>query len=59
MIYLMEINPTHYSWLIEFYKANPIPKVRPRGRATALVPPQKACMYRAARHPHHAGAVRL
>ncbi|GBF89839.1 hypothetical protein Rsub_02543 [Raphidocelis subcapitata] len=27
MIYLMELNPTHYSWLVEFYKVNPIPKV--------------------------------
>ena len=29
-IYLMEINPTHYSWLLMFYQKNPIPKVRTR-----------------------------
>lgn len=23
----MELNPTHYSWLVEFYQKNPIPKV--------------------------------
>ncbi|GBF89866.1 hypothetical protein Rsub_02570 [Raphidocelis subcapitata] len=27
MVYLMELNPIHYSWLVEFYKENPIPKV--------------------------------
>lgn len=27
MVYLMETNANVYSWLVEFYKANPIPKV--------------------------------
>jgi len=26
MVYLMETNPTVYQWLVNFYKANPIPK---------------------------------
>jgi hypothetical protein len=28
MVYLMETNANVYSWLVEFYKANPIPRVR-------------------------------
>jgi hypothetical protein len=31
MIYLMETNGNVYSWLLEFYKANPIPKVGQKG----------------------------
>lgn len=31
MIYLMETNGNVYSWLLEFYKANPIPKVGRKG----------------------------
>lgn len=27
MVYLMETNANVYSWLVEFYKKNPIPKV--------------------------------
>jgi hypothetical protein len=27
MIYLMETNANVYSWLVEFYKKNPIPRV--------------------------------
>lgn len=27
MIYLMETNGNVYSWLVEFYKKNPIPRV--------------------------------
>jgi hypothetical protein len=30
MVYLMETNANVYSWLVEFYKAHPIPKVRER-----------------------------
>jgi hypothetical protein len=29
MIYLMETNGNVYSWLVEFYKKNPIPRVSP------------------------------
>ena len=29
MYYLFELNPTSYQWLLNFYKDNAIPKVRP------------------------------
>lgn len=55
MVYLMETNANVYSWLVEFYKKNPIPKVRGLvclARALVLArgkskPPNTHCMMRA------------
>jgi hypothetical protein len=47
MVYLMETNPTVYSWLVNYYKQNPIPKVSNRHNKgqvrLALAGPEAGC----------------
>lgn len=44
MVYLMETNANVYSWLVEFYKSNPIPKVCPSAPVSCRTYYSNACL---------------